>query len=67
MNVLSAPRVSTGDGRQAQVSSTTMRTIQGKTYEFGPTLDVLLRISADGSSVSLEITAKLRMDNSAPR
>ena len=63
VNVLSAPRVSTSDGRQARVSVTNRRTIDGAEYEVGPTLDVLPQVSPDGKSVEMTIIAQMRLES----
>src|SRR5437867_3464231 len=57
VNVLSAPKVSTLDGRQAQVKVGSLRTIGGETYELGPIVDIVPRVSPDGVSVDLTIIA----------
>ncbi len=59
VNVLSAPKISTLDGRQAQMKVVSLRTIAGETYELGPTVDIVPRISPDGASVDLGIIAQL--------
>ena len=61
VDVLSAPRVSTGDGRQAQVKVVDLKTINGVTHEIGPSVDITPRIAADGASVDLTISAQLRL------
>jgi len=63
VSILSAPRVSTLDGRQAQVKVGSLRTIAGQTYELGPTVDIVPRISPDGVSVALTIIAQLRLQS----
>ena len=63
VNVLSAPRVSTSDGRQARVSVTNRRTIDGAEYEVGPTLDVLPQVTPDGKSVEMTIIAQMRLES----
>lgn len=60
VNVLSAPRVTTLDGRQAQIKVVNTRTINDQPYEVGPSLDVVPRISADGRSTDLTVIARIR-------
>lgn len=60
-DVLSAPKISTLNGRQAQVKVGNVRTINGVTFEVGPSVDVVPRISADGASVELSVLAQLRI------
>lgn len=51
------PRVLTLNGRQAQVASVETIDVQGTKIEVGPSIDFLPQISADGSSVSVEVQA----------
>jgi len=60
VNLLSSPRVTTGDGRQAVISITEQKTIGGQEHALGPSLDVEPRIAADGSSVKLTVSARLK-------
>ena len=64
VDILSAPTVQTADGRQAVVSATENRAVAGQVHEFGPSLEVEPRIAADGSSVDMTVTARLRLPNS---
>jgi type II secretory pathway component GspD/PulD (secretin) len=64
VDLLSAPRVLTADGRQAIVSVTENKTVAGQEHVLGPSLDVEPRIAADGSSVNLTVAARLRMASS---
>jgi hypothetical protein len=64
VDLLSAPRVLTADGRQAIVSVTENKTVAGQEHVLGPSLDVEPRIAADGSSVNLTVVARLRMASS---
>ena len=62
VDVLSAPRVITADGRQAQVKVADVKTApSGEQYELGPTLDLVPKISDDRSSVLLHVNAQLRL------
>ena len=61
VSMLAAPRVSTLDGRQAQIKSVSLKTIDGETYEMGPTVDVTPRLSADQSRIEMNVTATLRV------
>jgi hypothetical protein len=60
VTILSAPRIQTGDGVQAVMSITENKTIAGQQHNLGPSLDVDPRIAADGSSVILTLSAKLK-------
>lgn len=64
VDLLSAPHVLTSDGRQAVVSMTQNRMVEGREHTLGPSLDVEPRISADGSSVNLTVVARLRIASS---
>jgi hypothetical protein len=64
-NVLSGPRIQTGDGVQATLSQTEQQMVAGQERTLGPTLDVEPRIAADGSSVNLTVSARLRQANPA--
>ena len=61
VDLLSAPKIITMDGRQAQVRATSEKTLSGETYETGPSVDVTPRISADGQAVDLAVSAQLRL------
>lgn len=60
VELLSAPRVLTADGRQAVVSVTENKMVEGREHALGPSLDVEPRIATDGSSVNLTVVARLR-------
>lgn len=60
VDLLSAPKMLTLDGRQAGLSLTENTLVEGKEHVLGPSLDVEPRISADGSSVNLTVEARLR-------
>jgi len=60
VNVLTAPRVTTLDGRQAQINVSQTKTINDQSYEVGPSLDVVPRVSADGRQTDLTVTARIR-------
>jgi len=60
--VLAAPRVSTADGRQAKISVTERRTIDGVEYDVGPSIDLIPRISPDGTTLDLSVITQLRVE-----
>ena len=57
--ILSAPRVTTGNGMQAQISVRSPRIVDGKEFQIGPQFDFTPILSADGSSLSLKVHAEL--------
>ncbi len=59
IDTLSAPRITTANGRQAQVSVTDERTIDNQKYQFGPKVEVVPQISPDGSSIKLTVDASI--------
>ncbi len=65
VDLLSSPRVSTGDGRQAQVQVVDYKTVPGAAnpVPIGPTFNLVPRLSADGASVDLSLTAELNLLN----
>ena len=68
VDVLSAPTVSTLDGRQARIEHTTMRTFgPGETHALGPVVNFVPNLSADGRSVDLTITAQLKLESPKAR
>jgi len=68
VNVMSAPKVSTLDGRQAQVKTVNLRTFgPGETHELGPVVDVVPNLSADGRSVDLTVIAQLKLESTKTR
>ncbi len=64
VNVLSAPRVLTLEGRQAQINVSQTKTINDVQVELGPSLDVVPRVSADGRATDLSIVARIRLEAS---
>ena len=66
VDLLSAPRIQTGDGIQAKLSVTEQKTIAGQEHVLGPSLDVEPRIAADGSSVILTVSARLKKATTPP-
>jgi len=60
VNFLSAPKISTLDGRQAQIKVGGTRTVNGVVFEVGPSVDVVPHVSADGNLVDLTVIARLR-------
>ena len=62
VDILSAPMITTADGRQAQVKVADVRTApSGEAFETGPMIDIVPHLSADRASVDLNITAQLRL------
>ena len=61
VSVISVPRVTTLDGRQAQLKSVELFFIDGVEHEVGPSLDIVPRISADGRTVEMTVLAQLRL------
>jgi hypothetical protein len=64
VNVLSAPRVVTMDGRQARIEVTRSQTVDGTDYSVGPSLDVLPKISSDGRTLEMTVVARIRQATS---
>jgi len=56
---MSAPRIQTGDGRQARISVTQQKIIAGQEHTLGPSLEIDPRIATDGSSINLSVSAHL--------
>jgi type II secretory pathway component GspD/PulD (secretin) len=67
VDVLSSPRVQTGNGVQAVISITEQKTIGGEEHAVGPSLDIEPRIAADGSSVHLTVSARVKLLNDAQK
>jgi len=67
VDLLAAPKIMTLDGRQAQVkvSNEIKTAASGESYEIGPSIDIVPRISADGASVDLSVSAQLRFPTAA--
>ena len=62
VNILSAPQVFAPDGRQSKIQMVTVRTVApGDTRELGPVLDLVPRLSPDGRSVDLSVSARLQL------
>jgi len=61
VELLSAPRVATFDGKQARVQMSQTKMIGGSNQQVGPVIEFIPRMSADGSAVDLTISAQLRM------
>jgi hypothetical protein len=53
-------RISTANGRQAQIKASNNRTIGGVTFEIGPSVDVVPTVAADGSSLDMTVIAQIR-------
>ena len=70
-SVVGAPRIQTGDGISAIMSATEQKVVEGREYPLGLSLEVAPSIGADGSSVKLNVTARLNAVNpdqqTAPR
>src|SRR5262249_15556323 len=64
VNVLTAPGITTADGRAASISATSQQIVAGQEHTLGPSLDVEPRIAEDGS-VSLSASARYRRRNPA--
>jgi len=62
VTVLSAPRIITADGRQAQIKVVSTKTIGNVPYDIGPSLDVVPRVSADGRTTDLTVVARLKTE-----
>ncbi len=60
VNVMSAPRVVTMDGRQAQVQILNAVTFDGVQHQVGPSLDVIPYAGADGKTIEMTVIAKIR-------
>ena len=60
VNVLSAPRITTLEGRQAQINLIQSKTINDQSYEVGPSLDVVPRVSGDGRQTDLTVIARIK-------
>jgi hypothetical protein len=59
MSILSSPTVTTLSGRQARISVSESRTVpDGSVVEFGPTVDLIPTLGADGN-VEMAVNAKL--------
>jgi len=67
VDLLAAPKITTLDGRQAQVkvSNEIKTAASGESYEIGPSIDIVPRISADGASIDLTVNAQLRFPTAA--
>jgi hypothetical protein len=63
VNVLSAPRVTTADGRQAQVAIQELRHLPGaaEPVPFGPLIDFVPRLSPDGKTINLAVLATVNL------
>lgn len=59
MEVLSAPRITTLNGRQAQVSVAEEKRIGNETYHLGPSIKVLPQISPTGQSIKLTVNGSI--------
>lgn len=58
VDLLTAPKVTTLDGREAQISITETHTVNGEQVEVGPSLGVFPVLSKDASSVTLTTHAR---------
>ena len=59
MDILSAPRVITLNGQQAQVSVAEEKRIGNETYQLGPSITVLPQISPTGQSIKLTVNGSI--------
>ncbi len=65
VDVISAPKILTADGREAQVKMVDVKTApSGEKYEVGPSIDLVPKISSDGKSVELTVSAQLNLPSS---
>jgi RNA polymerase sigma factor (sigma-70 family) len=55
VDLLTAPRIQTADGREASVNVTEERIIQGETYNVGVTVGILPHIMPDNLTIELEL------------
>ena len=60
-DILSAPRVLTAAGRQAQISVLEQKSFEGQNYELGPTIDLVPHLSNDGLGIDLTVAAQLNL------
>ncbi|MDB6033667.1 MAG: polymerase, sigma-24 subunit, subfamily [Verrucomicrobiales bacterium] len=60
VNILSAPRITTLAGREAEVKVTHPTEINGVSHDIGPSIRISPRLSADGTSFDLSLLAKMR-------
>ena len=67
VNLLSAPKITTLDGRQAQIKTVNVRTIGDNQYEFGPVVDIVPKVSADGRSIDMTVIAHLKLESAKAR
>ena len=67
-DVLSAPRVSTVDGRQAQISILELKNLPGVDgpVSLGPSVDVVPTVAPDGRSIDLTLLAELNLPKEPP-
>jgi type II secretory pathway component GspD/PulD (secretin) len=65
VDVLSAPRVITLDGRQAQIQDTQLKTVPGcsEPVSIGPMINLLPRLSEDHKSVEVTVQVQLNLPN----
>lgn len=59
VDLISAPKVTTLDGRQARVSVVETKSFNGEEVEMGPTVDILPVLAPDLSNINLSIEAKI--------
>jgi hypothetical protein len=60
VDLLSAPTVTTLDGRQAQIKSVdVVTTPDGQQHELGPSVDIVPSVTANGESIDLTVIASL--------
>jgi hypothetical protein len=62
-DILSTPRVTTLNGRQAQVSVLEEQVINNEKYYHGPAVDLNNQISADGRFVKKTLRATIKLEN----
>jgi RNA polymerase sigma factor (sigma-70 family) len=64
VSLLTTPKVQTLEGREAVMSVTEKKTIAGQEHTLGSSLHVEPRIAADGFSVNLTVSARLKKETS---
>ena len=61
VSLTSLPKITTRDGRQAQIKSVELWPFDGVDHEVGPSLDIVPKVSADGERVEMTVLAQLRV------
>lgn len=66
VDVLSAPRVTTADGRQAQVQVVNLVSVGGQVYPLGPVIDLVPHLSPDRRTIDLIVSAQFLRQTNPP-